>query len=424
MVCYTISCAIPRCLYGEPETLPGHCCPSCPDDSLSMTDKPDLPTISNCPTNVLSVNVAVASESAILTKSITTINAYDSDGNKLKVKYQPKKVYHCQCYDPKPIYVLAYTENDLGGIASCSFNITVKDPYPPRVHNCSKDIYVTEKTTVRWNEPSFEDNVGIGKISRPDIDLSVYKFTFGAHHMTYQVWDFDGNTASCEFSIYVERGLPKMNNCPAEAVRLNTSVYTNVAVVKQRAVGLDAYDFDNNKLLVTYQPQTIEHCKCSDAHKVTFNVSAMAEDDYGQVVSCNFTVTVRDIITPRILFCPSDIYVLEGDVVTWKDAMFVDNVGIAQTFVNMENGTSYPVGRHTVVYVVKDFDGNEAYCRFEIIVDKAKPDPPKIQNCPVNVVQLNTSYMSDYAIVDYFNTGGISAHDDSGNYFEVLQKFV
>jgi hypothetical protein len=50
--------------------------------------------------------------------------------------------------------------------------------------------------------------------------------------------------------------------------------------------------------------------------------------------------------------------------------MFVDNVGIAQTFVNMENGTSYPVGRHTVVYVVKDFDGNEAYCRFEIIVDK------------------------------------------------------
>jgi hypothetical protein len=64
---------------------------------------------------------------------------------------------------------------------------------------------------------------------------------------------------------------------------------------------------------------------------------------------------------------------------------------------------------------------------FQNIIDllfSAKPDPPKIQNCPVNVVQLNTSYMSDYAIVDYFNTGGISAHDDSGNYFEVLQKFV
>jgi hypothetical protein len=45
-------------------------------------------------------------------------------------------------------------------------------------------------------------------------------------------------------------GLPKMNNCPAEAIRLKTSVYTNVAVVKQSATGLEAYDFDNNKLLV------------------------------------------------------------------------------------------------------------------------------------------------------------------------------
>jgi hypothetical protein len=45
-------------------------------------------------------------------------------------------------------------------------------------------------------------------------------------------------------------GLAKMNNCPAEAIRLNTSVYTDVAVIKQSAIGLEAYDFDNNKLLV------------------------------------------------------------------------------------------------------------------------------------------------------------------------------
>ncbi|XP_060591232.1 uncharacterized protein LOC132746172 [Ruditapes philippinarum] len=413
MVCYSISCAIPRCLYGEPETLPGQCCPSCPD-------KPDPPTISNCPTSVLSVDVSIDSGSAILRKSITTINAYDSDGNKLKVKYQPRKVYHCQCWSPKPISVQAYTEDDLGGTASCSFNVTVKDPHPPRFYNCPKDIHVVENTSVRWNEPSYEDNVGIGRFIGPGLSGSI--FPVGSHNMTYQVWDFDGNTASCVFSIYVvQRGPPKLYHCPADVIRLNTSLNTNFAVIKDTAIGLQAYDIDGNKLHVTYQPQTIDHCKCSDSHKANFEVSAMAVDDYGKVARCNFTVTVRDIFPPKVSFCPDDISVLEGDVVTWKDPVFVDNVGIAQNYVNMEKGTSYPVGRHTVVYSVKDYDRNEASCSFEIIVDKAKPDPPKIHNCPVNVVQLNTSYMSDYAIVDNRNTvtSGIFALDADGNYLQI-----
>jgi hypothetical protein len=93
-----------------------------------------------------------------------------------------------------------------------------------------------------------------------------------------------------------------------------------------------------------------------------------------------------DIFPPKVSFCPDDISVLEGDMVTWKDPVFVDNVGIAQNYVNMEKGTSYPVGRHTVVYSVKDYDRNEASCSFEIIVDKGTHNFPfKAARLKINV---------------------------------------
>jgi WD40 repeat protein len=79
------------------------------------------------------------------------------------------------------------------------------DPHPPRFYNCPKDIHVVENTTVHWNEPSYEDNVGIGRFSGPGLSGSI--LPVGSHDMTYQVWDFDNNKASCVFSInVVQRG--------------------------------------------------------------------------------------------------------------------------------------------------------------------------------------------------------------------------
>lgn len=83
--------------------------------------------------------------------------------------------------------------------------VQFSDPHPPRFYNCPKDIHVAENNVVRWNPPSYEDNVGIQNVIEPEWS-SGDVFPVGTHEMTYQVWDHDGNTASCNFSVVVTRG--------------------------------------------------------------------------------------------------------------------------------------------------------------------------------------------------------------------------
>jgi hypothetical protein len=56
------------------------------------------------------------------------------------------------------------------------------------------------------------------------------------------------NNISDETMIF--SGPPKLYHCPADVIRLNTSLNTNFAVIKDTAIGLQAYDIDGNKLHV------------------------------------------------------------------------------------------------------------------------------------------------------------------------------
>ncbi|XP_045164711.2 uncharacterized protein LOC123528779 [Mercenaria mercenaria] len=413
MLCYSVSCAVPQCVYGEPTVIQGECCPSCPD-------KPDPPKISNCPTSVVHVRVSSTSDEALLDNKTTDIKAYDSKGVKLEVNYRPGKVHHCHCSASlnSQTTVQAYAEDSHGGIATCSFNVTVKDTFPPRFTFCPKDVNVSDGEVVQWKQPTSDDNVGVSRVSVPD-RRSGEIFPVGVHTMTYQVWDHDGNTASCNFNVVVTRDPPRIDNCPKAALHLNTSYYTDYAVLKELTTGIHAYDSEDNKIQVLYQPTTVNHCKCSDSLNKEFTVQASATDDYGSIVRCSFNVIVKDAFLPQFSFCPGDINVTEGEHVTWKEPVYTDNVGILRRSVDMENGQVFPVGKHTVTYDVTDYDDNTASCRFNIFV--AEGMPPRIHNCPYYGLYLNTSAAGDSVVLGD-NTASIKAFDGEGNKLKVTYR--
>lgn len=90
-------------------------------------------------------------------------------------------------------------------ISSCTRTIKVIDKEPPRVIDCPVSISVDSPAdsddTVSWEEPKFQDNVGVVSVTKtmePNVSLSP-----GVHFVEYIAKDAEGNAAECVFHVNV-----------------------------------------------------------------------------------------------------------------------------------------------------------------------------------------------------------------------------
>jgi hypothetical protein len=77
---------------------------------------------------------------------------------------------------------------------------------PPVVEYCPGDLWVIAKNgsaLVRWDEPVFNDNVGIIQIERKDNHSPGQTLMWGTYTVAYVAYDRAGNSATCSFKVYV-----------------------------------------------------------------------------------------------------------------------------------------------------------------------------------------------------------------------------
>lgn len=80
------------------------------------------------------------------------------------------------------------------------------DKVPPKVEHCPGDLWVIAKngsSIVTWDEPHFSDNVGIVKIQEKSGHRSGQTLLWGTYDISYVAYDQAGNSASCNFKVYV-----------------------------------------------------------------------------------------------------------------------------------------------------------------------------------------------------------------------------
>jgi hypothetical protein len=80
----------------------------------------------------------------------------------------------------------------------------VSDPYRPRFLFCPDNVKLTDADVVQWKEPTYEDNVEV--ISMLPSHQNGRKFPVGIHRVNFTISDFDGNNATCEFTVTVVKG--------------------------------------------------------------------------------------------------------------------------------------------------------------------------------------------------------------------------
>lgn len=68
--------------------------------------------------------------------------------------------------------------------------------------------------------------------------------------------------------------------------------------------------------------------------------------------------------------CPTEIYAVQDDVITWKEPSVSDNIGLSSIKVDGDQfkDKTLGVGTYPVSYTAYDYDQNQAICAFLIRV--------------------------------------------------------
>ncbi|XP_060067673.1 uncharacterized protein LOC132547885 [Ylistrum balloti] len=165
---------------------------------------------------------------------------------------------------------------------------------------------------------------------------------------------------------------PVIKGCPDKDEILPVVVsshYNNALLVNN----FDAHNCLGDFLHVKLDRVYFSACECSTPS--TYTVTATSERDFNnRQGTCDFRVVVKDITPPIFISCPADIYIRQGETVSWNKPKAADNVGIKQLNLynsNIKNNSmDVGPGVYFLHYTAIDWQDNMAFCRFKVNVYK------------------------------------------------------
>ncbi len=302
-----------------------------------------------------------------------------------------------------------------GNTASCSFDVTVTDDEDPAI-SCPQDVEITTSNLgtlgdcagqYAWDHPIPSDNCAIDDFdftySNPDgtidgpfdgqqiasLNISQeanHHFAVGTTTVTYYAVDIHGNATSCDFTVTVtDDEDPAFVNCPVDI-----SVGNDVDKCGSNVVFSTPVASDNCGATVTLVDPSLPSGSLFPVGEST--VIFHAEDAAGNLVVCEFTITVTDMQTPTAV-C-QDITVDLGDdgtvtiVPSDVDGGSSDNCpdDLILT-INESEFNCDQVGDNLVTLTIEDGNENTSICVSTVTVRDVTPptftcpDPITVDGC-------------------------------------------
>ncbi len=320
--------------------------------------------------------------------------------------------------------IIYYVRDEHGNYApSCMFTITVKDDEAPLFTYCPDPI---NAQTVNgdcyqmkcWAPPTFYDNCqfpyfgeGSGYCPIPTLTITTSDptvmvdtigddhcalFPVGTTYVYYTVEDICGNVTTCTVVVNIADEEAPMAMCVGN---YTVNLEPNGKKVITYA-DIDAGSFDNCGLCakevsrdgVNFGPNVT--LTCADlASPVTITLRVKDCSSPANEATCTTTITVEDMQSPGIAFCPQDITVgtdagVCNAVVTYAAPLFNDGCGspvqgtLTQGFAS---GSVFPIGVTHVQYCYTSASGYTVCCDFNVTVED--DEAPAIV-CPADVLDL------------------------------------
>ncbi|XP_030830199.1 uncharacterized protein LOC588928 isoform X14 [Strongylocentrotus purpuratus] len=330
----------------------------------------ETPVISGCPSDI---TVSVEATESTSNVSWTEPTAADNSNNVgLTTSHSPYSIFSIGNTN------VTYTATDGSGNSdTCLFVVTVLDKVNPLL-NCSSSISLTTDAGQATASDisasvSATDNAGTPVLTS---NLPGDEAGVGVTMVTVTATDGSGNMAMCQFNITVsdDEG-PTYTPCPEDLLLNTTNVASWTIPVPSDNTGVVATS------VFSHEPGVFS----SGTTVVSYN----ATDQYGNLGTCQFSVTVDANGSPEVSGCPSDVTVNSSVAtfstnVTWTEPS-VNDSDTVNTTQSHYPGDSFPIGVTEVTYLFTDTTGRSTSCVFDVTVILLRDNvPPVFDYCPID----------------------------------------
>lgn len=270
--------------------------------------------------------------------------------------------------------VVTYTALDENGnSSSSSFTVTVQDVEEPIISGVSSDLFVSTDAddcgaVVNWSLPTAIDNCELFYFSGTHISGST--FPQGETVVSYTAIDESGNSSNSSFRITVtDEENPIILGTP-----ISINITTEPGVCSGIALWNEPMATDNCGLASL----TSDVPSGSQFQSGTSTVTYTATDNFGNMTTSTFSVTVSDAEAPQISGIPANITITAelgqtSAVVTWVDPLVDDNCGSTTLASNFLSGDIFQIGTTEVIFTAIDSAGNESNDFFSVVVNAMAP---------------------------------------------------
>jgi len=296
------------------------------------------------------------------------------------------------------------TVTDINGISvSCQTVVNVVDMDPPTiVCPASNVVGLTLDLGFNCSAPlpdytflaTADDNCSVLSVTQSPTAGTIVTGT-GSMQVFLTVFDVNGNSNSCNFTLVVQDATPPTAICQSATVQLNSA---GTASVSSADVNNGSYD-NCGIASMSVSPSSFT-CADVGANTVTLTVT----DVNNNVSTCTATVTVQDNIPPTAI-CQNVTVQLNATGNASVTAAQVNNgsndaCGIAFLSLSKTAFTCVNVGVNAIVLAVTDNNGNVSTCTASVIVEDNIP-PTAI--CRSATVQLNSAGTASVSSADVNN---------------------
>lgn len=320
------------------------------------------PEISNCPDDIIQTLIApTICEGPIVWIEPDVIDACGAF--RLTSTHQPGDIFRVGTT------TVTYTAQDSSGNrVSCSFDVTIVDPFDPVFTNCPTDITINASAgcaaTASWIPPVLNDACGAMVTSNFEPGDT---FPVGVTTVIYMATDSSGNTGSCSFTVTVENEEIPALSCPNDIELMVQGTCDTIVNWIEPVISSTCGTFT---LTSTHNP--------GDRFEVgTTTVEYTVTNEAGDENTCSFDITIGR--EASVGFCTSNVTVNTDPgqcsaTVTWNEPTFVgscDNLTIIRTHAP---GEEFPVGVTEVTYTAINENGDNLECSFEVeVLDNESP---------------------------------------------------
>ncbi|XP_072022654.1 hyalin-like [Amphiura filiformis] len=293
--------------------------------------------------------------------------------------------------------------------ATCHFQVDIRDVEAPAIESCPTDMGMEtdpNKATavVIYQTPTATDNSGeVSVVCNP---ASGSQFPIGQTTVSCVAGDNSKNSETCDFLVDIKDvEAPAIESCPTDIEKETDLSKATVLVVYQTPTATD----NSGEVSVV--------CTAISGSQFPIGrttVACEAQDGSGNSATCHFQVDIRDVETPAIESCPTDMG-METDpnkataVVIYQTPSATDNSGEVSVVCNPASGSQFPIGQTTVSCVAGDNSKNSETCDF--LVDIKDVEAPAIESCPTDI-EKETDLGKATALVVYQTP---TATDNSGD---------